>query len=967
MIDIYEAARKIEIKVPDKWIRRLHNIKHITLISKNDNLFISEEDYEKLKRNRLNNIPYDIEIPDGYLTRKEAAKEYEISYNALRQQEKNGTIDIVKSGGISLLKIDSLEKIKKYLEEVEFMEESDEWIKVADLHGRSDKYYKVLTTLKRNEFDNSQVRKSGYGKKEEKFINAKLYKEIIEGKYEITNYNNDLKNILPDDIKAILDKLIVNVGLNCNKQKAKMNNLVSLEDISIANKINVEDLLYAINQVDIEILINNEKRFIYEYDIEDLMHNYGYYSIKRLGKLTAIPNSTLKANLNIANKLREVEYFEIYNTLYLSLEAMEETLKEYSKKYISTLNLDEIQEERLKIFPSDLKETLELAKKFIKVKKNRYIKEYGEDTTNFTRLINAIEALIYNLEDEVFNCNSEYLLEIISNKKLIKTGYVDITCHFLNFVKRNLKSKCKFNKQFGKSIIDQFQIDNDGKVEDKIYDKETWAKYYLILKDTDKHIETAIGNFRYSQCWLYCILNLSVTWRKKNILLSLPRINLEEVGIYDLSWFTEEHIFTLEMAISVLEQIKFTLDGVIAYKNKRNLHFNIPLSLKIPTAIAFIICEIHCRKNQEKSLLYEINRAPLRKTDYKKIFNDDKLLDFQNLKCTRSIMSYGYSYSISALGGVPASYKIYSNSRSHSDSEQRMTNVTGDYYLILDNLEGGAKEYMYHIIERGAFGFMYYKLFQCILEEEGFNNITQDQMTQLTKCCKEVLNPMTLENIATNFIEYRNVNKLNVFEMLLHNSLNKNLNNSISVSKDKFLDKILEVYEEKARELFGDRKEFFKYISNKYKSIDDSMNNLSRSNFDMKNVLKMISDGSNCSFSQYTNCIFDRIERRELCPYGYGEKGGASCLGCKNNLLTIYGLYEISDRLEILLTKIEAKAYLSEEEIIKNSYLIKNYLSIIIEALVHFKEKELINNIINLKNIKKRIINAKNSNKILNF
>lgn len=969
MIEVKEAAKKFGIKNTyniNRWVGKLEEINHIRLFSENNQLYISENDYKKLKRNSENNLPYNLEIPDGYLTRNEAVKKYGITYHALRQQEKNGIIKIVKIDGISLLEETSLEKLKKNREEINLIEKNNEWIKVSNLHKISKKYDKILITLNRNEF-NEQVKTISYGKKIERFITKKLYQEIIDGKYDIVNYNTKVENILPDDIKDIIDDLIMNVGVNSTIQKGKMKNLVLIDDISKATKIDVEDLLYSIKKIDIKLSKDNGKEYIYEYDVESLMYGYGYYSVKRLGKVTNIIWSTLKRNFLTANVFGMLEYFEINNTLYLTLESMEQTLKEYSKKYISTLNLDRIKEERIKLFPDHLPETLELAIKFINSKKNIYIKEYGEDTINFVRLINAIDTFIFHLEEEIFNCNSDYILNIISDKEKMKTGYIPNVCQFLNFVKKNLKARCRYNKLFGKTVIEQFQIDNGGKIEDKIYDKQTWAKYYLILKDIDKHIEESIFNFRYSQCWLYCILNLSVTWRKKNILLSLPRINLEEVGIYNLEWFNEKHVFTLDMANSVLEQIKFSLDGVIAYKNKRNLHFNIPLSLKVPTAIAFIICELHSRNNNENLLLYELNRSDIRSSDYRKLFLVEELLDFQNLKCTRSIMSYGYSYAINTIGMVPAAYNIYSNSRSHTNSEHRINNVTGDHYLVLDSLEGGAKEYMYHIVERGAFGFMYYKLFQCIIEQEKFDSITQKEMTQLTQYCQEIINPMSLENVAGCFIEDRSINSINMFEMLWYNSLNKNLNSNVNQHKKQFLDNMIEIYELKAKELFGDNNELSKYIKDKYKNSNNSINELCINEIDMKVVLARIANGKNCCFSEYTNCIFDRLERKEKCPHKYGEKGGASCLGCKYNLMTIYALYEVSDRLKILLNKIQSKIHLSKEELIKNSYMIKNYLSIIIEAQVHFREKEFINNIINLKDIKKQIIHLKNINKIINF
>ena len=146
-------------------------------------------------------------------------------------------------------------------------------------------------------------------------------------------------------------------------------------------------------------------------------------------------NKTIKLYPLYSAFIGDLIFFVPIDTLYLTLEAIEEILKEYSKKYISTLNVEKIRKERVKLFPYELPETRDLAIKFIDSKKNNYIKTHGEDTANFTRLINAIEAFIVNLDKEVFNCTSDDILNIISDKEKIKTGYLPNVCQFLNYIK----------------------------------------------------------------------------------------------------------------------------------------------------------------------------------------------------------------------------------------------------------------------------------------------------------------------------------------------------------------------------------------------------------------------------------------------------------------------------------------------------------------------------------------------------
>ena len=176
MVEITEAAIQFGLKKTNdinKLINRIKKIKSITLFYEGNKIFISDDDCQKLKRNRENNIPYSIEIPEGYLTRNEAAKKYEISYNALRQQEKNGVVKIVRVQGISLLEELSIQSLKKNIEMIKLIEKDNNWIRLSSLYKKSKKYDKVSITLNRNEFKNRVIIMK-YGKKIEKFIHIAL-------------------------------------------------------------------------------------------------------------------------------------------------------------------------------------------------------------------------------------------------------------------------------------------------------------------------------------------------------------------------------------------------------------------------------------------------------------------------------------------------------------------------------------------------------------------------------------------------------------------------------------------------------------------------------------------------------------------------------------------------------------------------------------------------------------------------
>lgn len=484
----------------------------------------------------------------------------------------------------------------------------------------------------------------------------------------------------------------------------------------------------------------------------------------------------------------------------------------------------------------------------------------------------------------------------------------------------------------------------------------------MLFYNIDNHIFQAINDYRYSQVWLYCILNLSLTWRMKNILLSIPNISLEEVGILDFQWFQEKNKFTLKLADSIIEQLRFSLDGIVAFKNKNNLHIAIPISLKIPTAIALVLCEIHRRTNNKEKVFYELVRRKPTRVDYKKIFrNHEELYDFTNLKCTRSIMTYGYSNAVNNIGKSSVAYSINTYGRSHKKVANNLSNTTYQYFR-LDTLDGGAKEYMYHIMERGSFGFLYYKILQCLINQNEMKEYTLEDVTEIIESTKLSISPLTIEHSTSELIkndnEYmQNTNDIRFMQLVSHLQSKKIDVNDID-------NLLIQIYKQNAKELLGESQEIEAYIDKRCREIITSIQKLSENKCDFNEMLKNIAEGNNACFTEYSNCIYDKLERKEKCPYK--NSSVESCIGCKNNLPRVYSLYEVSARLNKLLDKIISNNEYNKNIYRLNCHLIKMYLSIVIEAKTSFKKYgNYIDNIVNLKEIKKKLLCLKDNNKIL--
>lgn len=955
MKTIYQLLKELGINYSKRWFQDNILSSKIKCLLKNNQYYIDDDEFDRVIRVRKCNLAYDTIIPEECITRFEAINKYNIPKDLLQNREEK---NVVKNGGLYFYRRSFIEKYISQKEKVKKYEKNDKWTNILlvqdkDIHRKLNMYK-----------NNQQLYKKYYvqipiGGHKETFINNEFIKMLYEGFKVKRNVKSkyDTNIITKDDVDNILMKLQCVTNKNIIKsKKIKINDFVNISKISIdhINKI-LKD-----NNVFSEVYKDGEN-YISLNLVELIMNLKGLYSLQKMCEVAELPYSYFR------NKINKSEYknlkisYTIENRIFIKINEHRKILEEYSLLTLPRIDDDkEFLLEKMKFFRKDLCKTTEAAIVFLNSEREILYKNASQDLRiQFNRIIEGVYCFTNDLSKEIYDTDKNEIITILLK---IKVGYRTNVCKYINWCKEKYFNKTKYDAKFGLTMLKQYRLSAKENISQDIYESEIWTKYYFMLRDIDSHIFEAINDYRYSQIWLYCILNLSLTWRMKNILSSIPNISLEEVGIFDFEWFKQKNKFTLQLADSIIEQLKFSLDGIVAFKNKKNLHIAIPMSLKIPTAIALILCEIHRRTNNKEKVFYELIRRKPARVDYKKIFRDhEELCGFTNLKCTRSIMTYGYSNAVNNIGKSSVAYSINTYGRSHKKTVDNLSNTTYEYFR-LDTMDGGAKEYMYHIMERGSFGFLYYKIFQCVINQNEMNEYTLEDVTEIIKNTKLSISPLTIENSASELInndnEYmQNTNDIK-FTQLISNLHSKKIDvNGID-------NLLIQIYKENAKELLGESQEIEVYIDERYKEIINNIEELNNNKCDFNEILKNIAEGSNSCFTEYSNCIYDKLERKEKCPYK--DSNVESCIGCKNNLPRAYSLYEVSKRLNKLLDNMISDNENNENRLRLNSHLIKMYLTIIVEAKTSFKRYgNYIDNIVNLKEIKKKVLCLKNNNKIL--
>ncbi|WP_270567477.1 hypothetical protein [Clostridium beijerinckii] len=924
--------------------------------------FIHKEELDRLLR---------FGIPEGYITRKEAMSILDKPKHYFTK-DMNDVTTLKIGGKLFFYEKDILMKLEK-INELRFLEDSSEWIKVIKLEVKIQSRIYVL--LEQNKIPIDKIRIYHNGAMPIRFIHREIINDILKQKIsskistEIKN-NSLIKSIFVKDIFNLKDfyeciEKVLNLEV-----VGKGHKNYSLAEVEEITGIQSDELIELIEDGTLSCFVKEKLNkpvkpyIIYQNGVVKLLKLRRYVSAQEISEISGIHQSGIIRDFNEALKSKEgrIIYF-LYKT-YAPIDIAFEAIRINAIRVISReSDLKKLLDFRLKLIDTEYKETFNLAKKFLYIKMEK-IKNSSitRKEATLTRLINAVESFFSNLDKEVFEYDNEEIIKFAFEWDL-KVSFEPKVYAFLNYIRENKKEGCKYNKQIGRSVFNQMKKENESN-DNKIYTEEQWYEYYMFLWNIDKHILNAFKDDRYSQIWLYCLLHLSITWRSRDVIDKIPNIPLEVIGVYDFQWFYDKNEFTLSMALKVLKSVRFSLDGIIAYKNKMNLHFNVPLSLKITTAVALVINEIHRRKKDQDCIFYRLKKAPPFKKEYSIFFEKNPvLIGFSNIKACRTLITLGFANAIKTHGMAGVAYMMNRYARSHKEKIDRITNTT-EIYHQLKNTDGSATELAFHVFERDSFGYLYIRLLELCYTEEQLSILSQDEMTEIVTDMQAEMSPSMIEQICNGLMNPNELRHMKLEEIMSTQIINKSKTEETGFLSEQLKSVLINKYKEIAGDIFGsDDEKAQEFILMKCESVDSIIKGYVSEGNNSRNILSEIKNGDRNCYSQYANCIYDENELKEKCL----SYPATLCEGCLCNIPKISMLYDLSNKLDILMDDMLTNNNLEEIELVRDTTLFHNYINVLIEAKAQYEgmDENILNSFIDITNIKQKISLLREKSKLI--
>lgn len=352
--------------------------------------------------------------------------------------------------------------------------------------------------------------------------------------------------------------------------------------------------------------------------------------------------------------------------------------------------------------------------------------------TNY--LVLTLERLFNLLRDEIFNYTDNDIASLFKENEVLAYTDLEMITGFINFCKT--KRKCAFSNNYNFHST----VDFNKSKEEKIYSKNEWIDYYNYLINMDIHKEKAIQSRRYAETWLFIILHLSLSWRASDI-VKMPNVPLEVIGIEGFEWF-DTNDFTLELAQTIINEMRRRCLGIETNKTRTKAHFVVGLFLTVPTALAFVICEIH-RRNSENRGSGIFTYKPYRTNDYKLVLGED-LVSFSSIKSNRSLMTYQFETAVKKEGRAHIAYQLCSYARSHKMSMDKHNQVT-KVYLHTTNTDASIENMAFHLFERGFFGWQIGLMLNLLYDAGSWD------LSSKTSVIKEVgkeFSPINIESLS---------------------------------------------------------------------------------------------------------------------------------------------------------------------------------------------------------------------------
>lgn len=365
------------------------------------------------------------------------------------------------------------------------------------------------------------------------------------------------------------------------------------------------------------------------------------------------------------------------------------------------------------------------------------------------------------LDKELYLYNDAEISQLLIHSELLNR-HKDCTISFLKFLKNQRDIKCTFKNDY---TLKKAKTKNKDDLE-YFYTAEEWGEMYRHLIDLDNHIEKALFSIGYSRAWLYAMMHLFTSWRSSDF-TKLPDANLDLVGIYDFEWFYN-NTFTLSLGEKILEDVRIKSESIFTNKTGVRAHFVVTVDAIIPCAIAFVIAEIHRRKDKNQNIILKNNDIKLTGALGLVMNGSAKLPRFSSLKCNRSLLTHSHDYASRSAGSAYLAYDLSTYLRSHIKSDMEIASTTAKY-IYATNSDGSVSDISYNLFKRGFWGWLYKDIISISNLKNKNKLLTLEEETTLISMLKNTYSPIEIENMAS-FLKIQLDERISVVKELLNMS-----------------------------------------------------------------------------------------------------------------------------------------------------------------------------------------------------
>ncbi|MGE7271993.1 helix-turn-helix domain-containing protein [Brevibacillus panacihumi] len=670
------------------------------------------------KRTDVNQLKNDRNIPDDwsreeFYSVKELAHELGVNSTTVRKWINKAIIEYTVHGSVMYIPKLHLEEIKKQCN-VEETVNLDEYISIQELR-------KELTSIN-SEISTSTIHRCIRRGIIEKTVKYKgvLYIPKLSINKIISKYCLPDKKV-PEDYMRIRE-----VASLLSIKPQVINHLIT--------KGKIEPLRVHIGEkVNLYVSKNSVERYLQN------QHPKGYLTTSEAAIQLKTTQNTIQKRIKenvFPNVMKKGNH---YYLTFEDIKAYEDTLIASKRPYTKNDAIDKLREifDNLEI-PLYLGKTKKLFEVYAIVKINQTNGKEARVYQKALELGRNFKKWVLVLKKEIFQLSEEEIETIINKNDLSEF----CRSEFLRFLKY-----C-----YGALDIQpsrEYFVTKHGRTdENDIYSPEIYHDYFTHVQNIEMHTLQATKDKYYCQMWLFTIMHLTDNWRASDIVINLPSIELELIGVTTIDWFVTNRL-TLDQSQIIINYVYRKVRNLEASKTGALLTFLVQPDMIHTTATAMVISELHRRQSGEEFLLqsFIVGRGRMvRKPDSRHLsFFEGRphLKEFRSTKMNRTTSTYLF-YSITEDGNenTDIAIELVQQSRSHLHAE------TTAIYVQSTNKDGSINRVSINLFKRGHFGWLYNYIIMVALKRRGGSQSLEER-TQAIQLLRKDFTPTELEGWAS--------------------------------------------------------------------------------------------------------------------------------------------------------------------------------------------------------------------------